>query len=176
MQFEEAFKFIMKYEGGYSNHPNDKGGETNYGISTRFIRANGLDIKNVRDITVQQAKDIYRTYFWDLLKANCFNDDIVQLFLFDTAANCGVGRATEILQIALNAWMPISIDGIVGKETISTCNSMVEQKRNKALLYEMLKANRIGYYETIIRNNGKLRTFLKGWVNRVVELFKYGTH
>ena len=171
MQFETAFKFVLKQEGGYSNHPSDKGGETNYGISTRFIRANGIKIKSVKDMTVQQAKEIYQMYFWQPIKADQFTDDLVQLFLFDTAVNCGAGRAIELLQIALNAWAPTAIDGIVGHITISNCNAMTEKEKNRSLLYELLKANRIGYYEHIIRNNEKLRVFLKGWINRVVELF-----
>ena len=171
MQFEQAFNHIIKFEGGYVNHPSDPGGETNYGISKRFIQANGLKIKSIKDMTLQQAKEIYQVYFWQPIKAEYITDDATQLFLFDTAVNCGAPRAIDFLQIAINSFYPIAIDGKIGKETITTCNKITEGK-DKVLFHELLIANRIGYYEHIIRNNEKLRAFLRGWINRVTEIFK----
>ena len=174
MQFEEAFNFIMKYEGGYANHPSDKGGETNYGISSRFIRASGIKIKSVRDMTVQQAKEIYQVYFWNPIKAECFTDDLVQLFMFDTSVNCGASRAIDFLQSSINAISKIAVDGKIGNETISTCNKITSNERDRKILLELLKAARVGLYSHIVRNNDSQRVFLKGWINRVVELFNYG--
>ena len=47
MPFEDAIDFVLEVEGGYSNNPNDRGGETNYGISQwAFNEARSRDIIN----------------------------------------------------------------------------------------------------------------------------------
>lgn len=60
MKFEEAVEFVLAYEGGYVNDPNDPGGETNFGISKRAYP--NVDIKN---LTREDVIDIYRRDYWD---------------------------------------------------------------------------------------------------------------
>lgn len=93
--FEKAIKFVLKWEGGYSNNPNDPSGETKYGISKKSYP--NEDIKNM---TIERAKEIYYQNYW--LKADCdklpfpFN-----LIVFDTAVNCGVRRAKKFMTNSL---------------------------------------------------------------------------
>ena len=91
--FDEAIKFVLKWEGGYSNDPNDPGGETKFGISKRSYPE--LDISK---LTLKQAKEIYYQNYW--LKAGCdelpFPFDII---VFDTAVNMGRRRAKEFLDV-----------------------------------------------------------------------------
>jgi hypothetical protein len=79
--FDKAFELIIGLEGDYSNDPDDPGGETKYGICKRYNP--GIDIKN---LTVDQAKDIYLTRYW--IPAGCdsvpFPFDVC---LFDGAVN-----------------------------------------------------------------------------------------
>lgn len=95
--FDKALKFVLKWEGGYSNDPNDPGGETNFGISKRSYPE--LDISK---LTLKQAKEIYYQNYW--LKTGCnefpypFN-----IVVFDTAVNMGRRRALEFLD-AYNDW------------------------------------------------------------------------
>lgn len=95
--FDKALKFILKWEGGYSNDPRDPGGETKFGISKRSYPE--LDISK---LTLKQAKEIYYKNYW--LKAGCnelpFPFNIV---VFDTAVNMGMRRAIEFLN-AYNDW------------------------------------------------------------------------
>lgn len=94
VNFEEAVSFVLKWEGGYTNDPNDPGGETKYGICKRSYPT--LDIKN---LTLDKAKEIYYQNYW--LKAGC--DELsppLDIIVFDTAVNCGVGRAKEFLEIS----------------------------------------------------------------------------
>ena len=95
--FDEALKFVLKWEGGYSNDPNDPGGETKYGISKRSYPE--LDI---RKLTLKQAKEIYYQNYW--LKSGCdklpFPFNIV---VFDTSVNMGRRRAMEFLN-TYNDW------------------------------------------------------------------------
>ncbi len=89
--FDKALKFVLKWEGGYSNDPNDPGGETKYGISKRSYPE--LDISK---LTLKQVKEIYYQNYW--LKTGCdklpFPFNIV---VFDTAVNMGRSRAIKFI-------------------------------------------------------------------------------
>lgn len=95
--FEKALKFVLKWEGGYSNDKNDPGGETKYGISKRSYPE--LDISK---LTLKQAEEIYYQNYW--LKCGCnelpYPFDIL---VFDTAVNMGKRRALEFLD-TYNDW------------------------------------------------------------------------
>jgi len=91
MSFDQAVRFVLEREGGYSADAVDPGGETNFGISKRAYP--DLDI---RHLTQEGAVAIYkRDYF---LAAGC---DLLTpgmaLVVFDSAVNCGVSRAKEWL-------------------------------------------------------------------------------
>jgi len=95
--FDKAIKFVLKWEGGYSNDLNDPGGETKYGISKRSYPE--LDISK---LTLKQAKEIYYQNYW--LKCGC--DSLPYPFnivVFDTAVNMGRRRAMNFLD-AYNDW------------------------------------------------------------------------
>lgn len=172
MLFDIAFNFIIAKEGGYVDDPYDKGGATKYGISSRFIKVNDLKIKDVRELTLLQAKEIYHMFFWNPLKIDRINDSTIQLFLFDTAINCGKERAVELLQNSINSISHIAVDGKIGNETIGTCNTITQNNKNCKLLKQLLLSSRIAFYIHIVNNDETQRKFLKGWVNRTLEIFK----
>ena len=95
--FEKALEFVLKWEGGYSNDPNDPGGETKYGISKRSYPE--LDISK---LTLGQAKEIYYQNYWK--KCSC--DELpypFNIIVFDTAVNMGKRKALESLNV-YNDW------------------------------------------------------------------------
>lgn len=107
MNFDHAFELLIAREGNYSNDPNDPGGETKFGISKRAYPQ--VDIKN---LTLEQAKAIYKTDYWD--RVLCPNlPDPLQFQVFDTAVNSGPRQAVVLLQRALG----VSDDGMVGQKT-----------------------------------------------------------
>lgn len=94
--FDRCIPFVLKWEGGYVNHPDDPGGETKYGISKRAYP--DLDIKS---LTLDDAKSIYRRDYWDA--SNCDSFDLpLAVVVFDSAVNCGVGRAKTWLSRTSN--------------------------------------------------------------------------
>ena len=96
-EFDKALKFVLKWEGGYSNDPNDPGGETKYGISKRSYPHE--DIKNM---TLERAKKIYYENYW--LKVGCDKLPFpLNIVVFDTAVNMGRSRAGKFLD-ASNDW------------------------------------------------------------------------
>jgi hypothetical protein len=87
VNFEQAYEFTKRWEGGYVNDPADPGGETKYGISKRAYP----DL-NIKDLGEEDAKAIYKRDYWDML--NCDNRPLgLGVAVFDTAVNCGLARA-----------------------------------------------------------------------------------
>lgn len=89
--FKKAYDFTKKWEGGYVNHPNDPGGETNWGITAAVARSNGYT-GPIKEMPQEFAEKVYKLKYWDT--CNC--DGLSQEFataVFDTAVNCGVSRA-----------------------------------------------------------------------------------
>src|SRR5271166_7021852 len=104
-----AVQFTLVREGGYSNDPDDPGGETNFGISKRYHP--DVDIKN---LTVEGAQQIYWTDYW--LKASC--DKLppdVAFVLFDYAVLPGIGSASKALQNLVK----VKADGEIGPATLA---------------------------------------------------------
>lgn len=88
--FGSAVRFVLAREGGYSNDPDDPGGETKYGICKRFYPH--LDIKN---LTRAEAEAIYKTDYWDRVGCPALPWP-TDLIVFDTAVNHGVSFAASV--------------------------------------------------------------------------------
>lgn len=150
MDFEHSFIKLIGHEGGYSNNPKDPGGETKYGISKRAYP--NIDIRN---LTLDGAKRIYRLDYWDKCKCNDLPDS-VRFDVFDAAVNSGVKQAILWLQGALN----VSTDGIIGQQTIKSAQAMngerLSMKYNGTRLLFMTKLS-------------SWPTFSKGWARRIAE-------
>lgn len=107
--FDKAFEILIGHEGGYVNDANDRGGETRYGISKRAYPH--IDIAN---LTLAQAKDIYRNDYWDKAKCSSLPPDLA-LLVFDAAVNNGASTAIRWLQQAAG----VVSDGIIGPQTVA---------------------------------------------------------
>ena len=112
-KFDISFKHLMKHEGGYVNDPKDPGGETKYGISKRSYPK--VDIKN---LTIDDAKDIYYNDYWLGNKVNTIVESLQSIY-FDMSVNMGRRRAVKILQAAANNKNSnkIDVDGGLGPMT-----------------------------------------------------------
>lgn len=104
--FRAALAHVLTFEGGYSDHPLDKGGATNFGVTQgtydRWRAAQGLPAQPVKVITRAEVEAIYWANYW--LKAGC--DQLapaLAFVVFDSAVNSGVGRALDWLA-ATNDW------------------------------------------------------------------------
>lgn len=159
--FDTAVEKVLKAEGGYTNDPRDRGnwttgvvgeGEckgTKYGISAMSYPH--LDIVN---LTLNQAKDIYRKDYWDAIGLDSLHP-ILAAQVFDAAVQHGSATAVKLLQrvIGLNA------DGKLNTATIKT----LEYMDQKLLTFQYI-AKRLEYYASI----KTFSVYGKGWVNRMV--------
>jgi len=98
--YDQAFKFVMKWEGYKSDDPDDPGGRTIFGISARsWPETVEVLWDQPKKIVYAKAKDFYYHEYW--LKANC--DKIpwpMDIFKFDTAVNLGVHRSNIFEMLA----------------------------------------------------------------------------
>ena len=126
VKFDDIIKVVLKHEGGYVNDPKDPGGETNFGIAKRSHP--DVDIKN---LTEDKAKDIYKEHYWDGNKVESLSEDLRHIY-FDMCVNQGKGRAVKILQRAANAkGANLKVDGGLGPKTIGAMKG-VELQRVRA--------------------------------------------
>ena len=90
VNFDEIIEVVLHHEGGYVNDPKDPGGETNFGIAKRSHP--DVDIKN---LTKEGAKEIYKEHYWDRNKVESLSEDLRHIY-FDMCVNQGRGRAVKI--------------------------------------------------------------------------------
>src|SRR6266849_529800 len=98
--YNDCLTRLLKDEGGYTNNPNDSGGPTNFGITltdySKYIKASGTE-KDVKGMTVDEARQIYRTKYWDALGCDSLSSG-VDYTCFDYGVNSGIGRPRKALQ------------------------------------------------------------------------------
>jgi len=169
--FEKAIPLILKHEGGYVNHPNDPGGETNYGITDRLdgkidgmidLDGDRIGDVTVKGLTIDQAKQVYRDKFWNKMRGDDFMNQQIANLVFDSFVNMGI-NGIKILQRELG----VTADGNIGDVTIGVVN-----KAAGKLLFDSIKDARIQFYENLVLRKPELKIFLNGWKNRVNQ-FKY---
>lgn len=166
VDFNTAFQRLIGHEGGYSTDRKDPGnwtgGKVGVGIlkGTKYgIAANTYPNLDIKNLTISQAKDIYKRDWWDKLGADLLHPSIVYQ-LWDFAINAGKSRAVKELQHVAG----VIDDGIIGPKTIAAVGAM---DHNDVLL--KLNAERLKFYTSL----KTWPTYGKGWTNRVADNLKY---
>jgi lysozyme family protein len=156
-RFEHIINVILSNEGGYSDNPNDKGGVTKFGISSRSYP--DVDIAN---LTKVEAKNIYKRDFWNRYLYKNINNLEVATKFFDLAVNMGHSWACILVQRALRAsGKNVVEDGNFGPKTLDAINNV-----DITDLLAALKSEAAGYYRTLAAVDEQDKVFLKGWLNR----------
>lgn len=169
---------VIAREGGFSNHPADRGGATNFGITQAVARANGY-AGDMRKLPRALAETIYRRLYWErpgyAFVAELAPD--VAAELFDTAVNMGVATASRFLQRALNAlnrnekdFPDIKVDGAAGSRTLAALGAMlrVRGKAGEKVLLKALEALQGERYLSLAESRPANEAFLYGWLaNRI---------
>lgn len=155
MNFDEAIERVLPMEGGYSNDPNDPGGETNFGISKR-----SYPFVDIAGLTRDGAKAIYRTDFWENIHADELYDGVAYQSL-DFAVNSGVGTAIRYLQRVLG----VADDGHWGPVTAAAAKAMPEHRQ-----IMLLAAARLDF----MRKLKAWPSYSSGWTGRIAANLRYG--
>ena len=154
--FKEIIEKVLEHEGGYVNDPKDLGGETKYGITKRFYP--DVDIKN---LTIEQAKEIYRKDYWDRNRVESLPQNLWHIY-FDMCVNMGKRTAVKVLQRAANnKGRNIDVDGGLGPATIGAL---------KGVELDRVRAFRVKYYVDLITARPEQEKFFLGWFRRATEV------
>ena len=173
---EQALDELLKVEGGYTNDPNDSGGETNFGVTKAVAQAFSFT-GSMKDMTVAQAKEIYRARYWvqpkfDQLAA--ISPDLAYM-LFDIGVNMGQATGVKFLQRALNVlnnggtmFPDMTVDGGLGAMTFAAVKKYLEVRKDASVLLKLVNSQRAVRYIEIAETNPKNENFIYGWsLNRV---------
>jgi lysozyme family protein len=133
MDFPRAFDLLITHEGGFSNHPNDPGGATMYGVTEKVARANGFT-GEMKDLTLDFAKQVSRKMYWDACRCDLM-PDVIRYPLFDAAVNSGPVQAIKWLQSAVG----VKSDGIIGPVTQQTVNVLPAQVTRQKMIGNRLR-------------------------------------
>ena len=170
--------FILSWEGGYVNHPNDKGGATKYGVTLAQWKIAGydkdgdgdIDANDIKLLSVEDYLMVFRRYYWDVVQADLIKDQAVANIIVDFCYNSGIGKIKQIQSIV--GAFP---DGKVGKDTLLAINTY---KGGQQALFKVIWNYRYNFYVNIAKNNPSQKVFLNGWLNRLNSIgytwLKYG--
>lgn len=191
--FSQAFEKTMGNEGGYSDNPADRGGETYKGIARKFHKdwegwatidalkqAEGtggdFEDKLAADDQLQQlVEDFYKKKFWDNMKGDNIPDQAIADQLFDLGVNMGTGTVVKFLQEGLNLlnrnqkdYPDIAVDGGLGTKTLETLDMFLElENNNPAYLLKMMGLLQGNRYIEIMKRDPTQQVFARGWLNRI---------
>lgn len=160
--FNKLKKFILSWEGGFVNDPDDPGGATNKGITLskfREIYGTNKTVRDLKKLTDEQWTYIFRTQFWDKWKADDIIDSNLIFLIVDWFWNSG-NNCTKRVQKYLN----VKVDGIVGNKTISALNEL-----NGKEAFNDIWHLRESYYKT----RKLFWKYGKGWLRRLNNI-QYG--
>ena len=157
MNFETAFDILITHEGGFSNHPDDLGGATMYGVTEAVARRHGYT-GHMRNFTLDQAKAIYRKDYWEACQCEVMPEP-VKYPLFDAAVNSGPVQAIKWLQAAAG----VKADGKIGPVTRSAVINLNPYALTKNMIGRRLR------FMTELKN---WPSFSKGWARRVAAILE----
>ena len=167
--YDQAMRFVLRWEGGYSNHPNDPGGETNFGVTHAVYDAwrieQNLPKRSVKEIEEHEVFAIYKNKYW--LKSECLKltpYEELALMHFDTAINMGLRRAAKTLQEAVG----VTADGIIGDITLGAVHHKCQISALETMTAYADIRERV--YRWIATNRDGSEKFLKGWMNRLNDI------
>jgi lysozyme family protein len=169
---------VIDREGGYSNHPADRGGATCWGITETVARAQGY-AGDMRHLSREEAAQIYRRLYWlrpgfDRVWTRA---PAIAAELFDTGVNMGPATAATFLQRALNAlnrgasdYADIALDGQAGPKTLAALDAFLARRGDGAetVLLKAIEALQGERYVALAEARPADEAFLYGWLaNRI---------
>lgn len=150
---------LKRWEGGFSNHPNDPGGATMMGVTLgtyRMVFGEGKSVEDLKNISAAEWHYIMKSRYWDKCKADeIMNQSVAEIFV-DWVINAGANAIRK-----MQSTFGIKADGKVGPKTLSKLNDP-----NSRQTFDRIKMARESYYRKLAANKPSSAVFLRGWLNR----------
>ena len=178
MDIDDLIDAVIGREGGYADHPADRGGPTRWGVTQRVARAHGYP-GDMRGFPRAQAVAIYRRMYWlrPAYDRVAERAPLIAAELFDTGVNMGPATATALLQRALNAlnrgatdYADIATDGRIGPQTLAALDGFLARRgrAGERVLLKAVEALQGERYVHLAESRPANEAFLYGWLaNRI---------
>ena len=169
---EQMIDDVLVREGGYVNHPADRGGATNFGITLATLSkylGQAATLADIQSLSLEVAREIYQRNFYFSPGLHTLPDTI-QPFVFDSAVNHGPRTAIRFLQSVCNqaGYQPaLSEDGAIGPNTRRGIAWAIEAMGDVFL--QAIVEERKNFYLIIVAARPSQEVFLNGWMNRIKE-------
>lgn len=165
---------VIDREGGYVDHPADRGGPTCFGITQAVARAEGYD-GPIRELPRSFAATLYRRRYWQAPAFDrvALRAPALAAELFDTGVNMGPAVAATFLQRVLNAlnreqrdWADIMVDGNIGAKTLHALDTLLATRGPAAetVLIRAINALQGERYLRLAELRPANEAFLYGWL------------
>jgi lysozyme family protein len=174
MKVDAYIDALIAREGGYVDHPADRGGPTNWGITEQVARAYGYHGR-MQDLPRSVAKAIYLERYWVQPRFDqvAGHSAPVAEELLDTGVNMGPAVAARFLQRALNvlnqeakAYPDITVDGVLGPMTIAALRAYLalRGKDGHVVLLRALNCQQGARYIELAEARPSQEAFVHGWL------------
>ena len=164
-EFAKYAPKLLQFEGGYSNHPNDKGGITVKGVTLATYRDYcGADktAKDLQNMSYGTWQNIMKDLYWDKCRADEIENQSLAEIIVDWCVNSGLVGLRKVQEL-----VGCKPDGICGPITLSLINTSDARS-----LFERIWNGRKQFYTNIVKRNPSQKVFMNGWMNRL-NSFKY---
>jgi lysozyme family protein len=158
--YDVCLPLLLAHEGGYTNHPSDPGGPTNFGITIhdyrKYVKADATSA-DVRAMSLAEAERIYRARYWNVQRC----DELpagVDYAIFDYGVNSGIGRSGKVLRRILK--LPDS-SSVVTDAVIAAARTADAETLVRAICDERLR---------FLQSLKTWPAFGKGWGRRVAQV------
>ena len=167
MTSREAVAWILEtFEGGFVDHPDDRGGPTNHGVTVQTlseVRGQPVSRRDIRDLSRSEAVEIITRMYAEQTGYVRIRDPWVRLAVIDFAIHSGPRTATKALQRAAGT-IP---DGLFGPITERRVN-----ETDASILAQAITASRLAHWAQIFQRDTSQRAFAAGWLFRMAQLLR----
>lgn len=178
--FTESWLATGREEGGFADHPHDKGGATNHGITEQVARAHGYK-GEMRDLPLDVARAIAKEQYWSIMRL----DEVAALSrpiakeMFDTGFNAGQATVVKFLQRLLNVanraekdYPDILADGLMGKLSVASLAAFLKKRgaQGETVMLRGLNCLQGAYYVDITERREANESFIFGWLANRIEI------
>ncbi|MBK9983855.1 MAG: hypothetical protein IPP15_16050 [Saprospiraceae bacterium] len=177
---------LSRHEGGFVNHPNDPGRETNRGVTINTWNAAAAKfgwtpgVEGLKQLTQDQWVTIAKTYYWDGMRLDSVDNQAIADAIFHITWGSGPGVAATIVQLALNdIGVTVGIDrpggklyrGVIGPETRAGI-----ARANPARLLEAIQKRHYAFLDALTQPGTQWNVFREGLLKRAKEWYASWTN
>lgn len=158
--------FILSFEGGFTNQPNDKGGATNKGVTLSTWRSVGydkdgdgdIDVDDLRLLTDDEVRErVLKPHYWDRWKGDEIKSQSIANLVVDWVWGSGKHGIIRVQRV-----LGVKQDGIVGPKTLAALNNW-----NHKVLFDRIHQERVAFIENLCAKDKSQTVFRKGWLRRL---------